>query len=247
MGNGAKGALSDLTILVPAWNEARTILQALERIRTSLPGATILVIDDGSTDGTSTVLEPALSPSLQLLRLEANGGKGLALRLGVESGVIRTPFFAILDADLDLNPEGIAAGHQLLKSDTSLAGAIGSKLHPQSQLDYAWYRRWMSLVFRIFLRILFPLRVSDTQTGLKVFRTREVAPLVSGVFSEGWTFDLELLLLMHDRRMRVVEIPISLEYQFNSSIDMANGLKAIRDTLMVWRRRKRYRSLSGSV
>ena len=234
---GAGQTILDFTVLsifLPAWNEEPTIEEAIGRVLVLFPGANVVVVDDGSTDGTYGKLLSMQSECLTVLRTPKNLGKGGAIKFGIGAFEVSTRYFAYLDADLDLCPSSLLRGMEALEDDLELSAAVGSKLHPDSIINYVWYRKLLSIVFRNFLRLLFSLSINDTQTGLKIFRTEHVAGLVENIGSNGWTFDLELMLELQDQGLKILEIPVDLAYKFSSSINVGSAYQAVLDVLRVW-------------
>lgn len=222
----------DLTVVMPVFNEINEIEEAIERVHIELSHVdhVIIAVDDGSTDGTAEFLSSKANENLVVVRNKVNQGKGFTLRRGIS--LITTPFGAYIDADLDLHPKGLAKGLDLLKGDKNLGMVIGSKLHPESSISYSKKRRIVSQIYRKLVSILFKLNVSDTQTGLKVFRSSVILPISSKTSSNGWIFDLELLSLLQLNNVKIEEIPVELDYQFSSNVSLSSLIGSLRDTII---------------
>lgn len=223
-----------LTVVMPAHNEAGSIVSSVARLRASLSEIPfkLILVDDGSTDDTRTICEGLLDDDTELVSYQENRGKGHALRLGLLK--CSTEFSAYIDSDLDLHPDGIVVGlnELILKREIVLVG--GSKFHPMSQVKYPKSRRLYSGAYRLLVWSLFRLPIKDTQVGLKVFRTGDTAVQLQKVTSLGWAFDLEFLARLHLAGKNIAEIPVSLDYQFNSSVGIKSGLRAVFDTLLIF-------------
>jgi glycosyltransferase involved in cell wall biosynthesis len=219
-----------LSVVVPAYNEESTIVEAMNRIINVLQSEElsfeIIVVSDGSTDGTVEKLNAAQLTDVRVIENEINVGKGAALRLGseYESG----KYLAFHDADLDLHPEALIGLFNIIES-TKADGVVGSKVHPESSVHYPLLRRVMSNCFRLLIRIFFDLRISDTQTGVKVFKREKISAVVKSVETNGFGFDLELLVRMHHAGMVVLEGPIVLDYQFKSSVGVSTVVTMFKD------------------
>ena len=135
---------------------------------------------------------PAASPHVRVLGYSRNRGKGFALRYGISQA--RGKLVTFIDSDMEIAPEEIGRMAGLL--DLYQADVVvGSKRHPLSEVHYPWPRRVQSLAYQLLVRMLFRVRVRDTQTGLKMFR-REVADrVVDAALVKRFAFDLELLVL----------------------------------------------------
>jgi glycosyltransferase involved in cell wall biosynthesis len=231
-----------LTVLMPCHNEGSIVRRSVEEtVRAlKLPSGQafeVVIVDDGSTDETAERIRDSVEmhPEVRVVRLEENGGKGHALRtaLAFTSGSL----VCFLDGDLDIHPNHILPFVHLLEMGHSDI-VVGSKRHPNSQVDYPIERRAASLAYQLLLRILFGLRLSDTQAGIKLFR-REV---LERVFTRGlvkrYAYDAELLVVASHLGYRIQEAPIAMDFQskFGSGVDLKAILKMFLDTLGIFYR-----------
>src|SRR5271163_227767 len=152
----------------------------------------MILVNDGSSDNSGEEITrlaekfPGEIIPLQLPR----SGKGEALRRGAQ--IARGEFVVFIDADLDLPPEQIlffVAIQRVKKADA----VIGSKMHPDSTVDYPLIRRIYSLGYFWLVKALFGLPVRDTQTGLKLVRRDLLLQALEATHAQGFTLDLELL------------------------------------------------------
>jgi dolichol-phosphate mannosyltransferase len=203
-----------LSVIIPAYNEEHVIVHSLEEACHALAALNfeLIVVDDGSRDATHTLVEQAAEgdPRILAAHYPLNRGKGHALRRGFEHA--RGERVAFLDADLDLHPR-LLCQLMAVMDETGADVVIGSKLHPLSQVDYPWRRRLLSLGYYHLVRLMFGLPVLDTQTGIKLFRREVLATILPQVTIEGFAFDLQLLVLAHQRRYLIVGAPVVLTYQ----------------------------------
>lgn len=221
-----------ITVVIPIFNEEQDVTECINRVSQVLKSVPhqILAINDGSTDSTYAKLKLINNDSLKILTYEENRGKGYALRFGIAE--IQTPYGAFLDGDLDLHPDTLPIGLDLLMNNPQITMALGSKLHKSSRVNYSRKRKALSMIYRLFIRTLFNLNVSDTQTGLKVFRTEPIAVAALGAKSDGWSFDVELLCLVKAKGGKFAEVPVDLDYQFNTKLKASSAFKAIME--LVW-------------
>ncbi|MCC2310074.1 glycosyltransferase family 2 protein [Cellulomonas chengniuliangii] len=228
-----------VSVVVPAYQEEVSIVRALQRLLAVLDGSKrpyeVIVVSDGSTDATAKLARSVDSPMLQVLEYEENCGKGHALRTGFAHA--RHPFVAFIDGDLDLDP--VVLPGYLDSIESGLADVvIGSKIHPDSNVNYPLFRRMASRVFRLATRVLIGLNLGDTQTGVKAMRREAVAESIENCTASGFAFDLEFLARLSDRRVKVLEAPVVLEYEFTSTVDVGSILEALRDLLIVAHHRR---------
>jgi len=230
-----------LTVVVPVYNGGDEIVANVEEIRRavvagiSAADVELIVVSDGSIDGTAERLLESRSEGIRVLHYDRNLGKGYAVKAG--SLAAHGAWVALVDADLDLDPGSIPAFLAAARDD-DLDLAIGSKRHPESIVHYPRSRRAASWCYQQLNRALFRLDVRDTQVGLKVFSrgvADEVLPLL---IVKRYAFDLELLAvarsLGHDR---IRELPVRLEYRFSGSgVGSLAVLGALWDTAAIFYR-----------
>ena len=231
-----------LSVVVPAYREADTIAEALRGLLSVLDGLDrpyeVIVVSDGNTDGTEEIARQLELSNVRVLHYDQNQGKGYALRHGVEHA--KGDLVAFIDADLDIHPEGIGRFVEMLEA-SGVDAVVASKIHPDSKVTYPFFRRIQSRVFRLLVELFFRLDVSDTQTGLKLFRKELLDTCLPLVTTSGFAFDLELLVLANDADFRIVEGPIQIDFKFNSTTDGAAVIQMLRDMFRLERRRVRGR------
>jgi dolichyl-phosphate beta-glucosyltransferase len=203
----------DLSIVVPAFNEAQRIVPTLAALASAAaartPAFEILVVDDGSTDDTAAIVRrlAEAGPALRLVETRPNRGKGHAVRVGMLAarGAVRV----MADADGSTPAEQLDA---LLApiADGRAAVAVGSRyVGGRAASDQPWWRRlWSRLVNAYVQRALVP-GVADTHCGFKAFTAAAAEDLFGRAVIDGWTFDIEILALACRRGHRIVEVPVS--------------------------------------
>lgn len=200
-----------LTVVIPAWNEAERIEECVEQVlaRLSDQDAEIVVVDDGSSDGTAARCAAWVRahPAARVRLVRApHRGKGAALRAGV--AVSRGEVVAFIDADLDVPPEEIA---RLLRERATgrLDVVVGSKrVLAWRQVPRPFGRKVMSLAFSGLVAVLFRLPVRDTQTGVKLFSGPWLRRAVTYTRIDGFLFDVEILALAAAQGLRMGEAQV---------------------------------------
>ncbi|HEY2475440.1 MAG TPA: glycosyltransferase [Candidatus Cybelea sp.] len=206
-----------LSIVMPAYNEAHSIAdnvcETVETMRGLGLDFEIVVVDDGSMDGTHTAAIDALRvwPDIvRVVRCRRNQGKGNALICGTSYS--KGDYVAFLDADMDLHPEQLEHFFTIMNARDADA-VIGSKFHPESRVDYPRLRRVYSFFYFMLVRSLFGLPVRDTQTGIKLFKRGMLEHVLPRVLVKRFAFDLELLANAHHFGYRVVEAPVEVNFK----------------------------------
>jgi glycosyltransferase involved in cell wall biosynthesis len=230
-----------LSILMPAYNEAHSIAEnvceTVETMRALGIDFEIVVIDDGSLDGTHTAAIDALRvwpECVRIVRCGRNEGKGNALICG--TAYSKGEYVAFLDADMDLHPEQLENFFTIMKSRGADV-VIGSKFHPQSKVDYPRLRRVYSFFYFMLVRSLFGLPVRDTQTGIKLFKREVLEHVLPRVLVKRFAFDLELLANVHHFGYRIVEAPVVVNFtRVCSRLRLAAVWNVFVDTLAIFYR-----------
>jgi putative flippase GtrA len=222
------------TIVLPALDEEPRIAATIERVRAALAdlaadGVEIVVVDDGSTDGTA---DAALAAGAdQVVVLPANRGKGAAIRAGVR--VARGRTVAFTDADLSYSPDQLVTVITAVEDGWDVA--VGSRRHPDATTiqGAGGVRDLGSRVINLVTMAVLLSRPHDTQCGLKAFRA-DVAELLFGLGRvDGFAFDIELLHLVERHELSLVEVPVRLDSGDRSTVRVVrDGLRLLRD---VWR------------
>lgn len=205
-----------LSILLPAYNEEEHIFHNIlevNRIISSLfPEYEIIVINDGSNDNTYEEASRAacVDEHISIIQCDENAGKGWALRAGTEKAT--GAYIAFCDADLDLDPGQLSTFMQIMH-DTDADAVIGSKMHPDSKVDYPIVRQLFSWGYYLLLLLLFRLNVRDTQTGLKLFRAEAIKPVMRKILVKRFAFDVEVLSILNKRHCKIESAPIDLIFR----------------------------------
>ncbi len=200
-----------VSVVVPAFNEVGRLENSLARLLDDgflRPGvfSELIVVDDGSTDGTAEVAERYLDgvADARVIRLPWHAGKGAAVRLGVASARGESVLF--MDADLATD---LSAAVDLIAALSDADVVVGSRSVPGAVVrGRSRVRGRMSRLFRRHARRLAGIEVLDPQCGFKAFRGDAAKLLFHLCSADGFGFDVELLLLARKLGFRVKEIPV---------------------------------------
>ena len=204
-----------LTIIIPAYNERAKIVRDLDAAYDFLDAQSIdgeiIVVADGSTDDTAAVASECIGriPVLRVLPVTSQRGKGAAIKRGVEAANGSIIMFA--DAGLCVPYEDALLGLALLESP-SCDLAHGSRSDPRTVLVRVQplWRRIGSRGFRTLLYAIMgiPRTIGDTQCGFKLYRAAVAQDLYAGLFTNGYMFDVEIILRAVKRGYRIVGFPV---------------------------------------
>jgi glycosyltransferase involved in cell wall biosynthesis len=214
----------ELSVVIPAYNEQNIIEETLSSVKSSVnnfcQSYEIIVVDDGSTDNTAGVVAKMIEsePKIYSHSYSNNKGKGYAVSTGVH--LASGDLILFIDADLELGSKSI---HRFIDASRSQNAdiVIGSKQHPQSDVQYPLFRRILSRSYAGLTKLLFNLPVSDTQVGIKIFRQEVADDLFPRIKTNGYAFDIEVLVLAHQEGYAILEAPVELDFSGESEVDWA--------------------------
>jgi dolichol-phosphate mannosyltransferase len=201
----------DVLVVLPTYNESENIDHVLRRIRASLPAATVLVVDDGSPDGTADQAEILAKElgSIEVMRRAGKSGLGSAYRAGFAWGLERGFDACIeMDADLSHEPEALPALVAPLADGKELV--IGSRYIPGGVIpNWAWHRRLLSRAGNVYASMLLGLGVADATAGFRAYGAPLLARLdLDSIRAEGYGFQIEMTYAAKRAGATIVEIPI---------------------------------------
>lgn len=215
-----------LSIVIPAFNEERRLAASLDKLDSYIQAenlnAEVIVVDDGSSDGTAKLVTARMveNPYLRLLQNHINRGKGYSLRRGVEAALGEV--LLLTDADLSVPIQELP---RLLKAiDDGADIAIGSRaIDAGGTRVYApWHRQVCSAGFRMVVRSVLRLRFEDTQCGFKLFKRKAARLIFSRQRIERWGFDPEVLMLAERFCYVVKEIGVEAIHDNGSRLNVVS-------------------------
>lgn len=232
-----------LTVIIPAYNEEQRLGpqlgQVLEYLRAHYPAFELIVVDDGSRDGTAAVVKAVLADEsrARLITYQPNQGKGYAIRQGMLASQGDQVIF--MDADLSTPIEEIS---RVLEQLQYAPVVIGSRDVPSTSIrrQRPLYRRLASSVFKWVRYLMVGLwRLSDTQCGFKAYRCEIARQLYALAQIDRFMFDVEILYLAERADLRVIELPVRWTNAPGSTVRFWEGLvNMVRD---LWRIRVLHR------
>jgi len=228
------GKVKLLSLIIPAYKQEKTIvrdIQNLNEILSSLPYQyEIIVVEDGYLDGTGEKIQKIKNKHLRVYGYKENCGKGFAIKYGVEKA--KGDIIGFIDTGMDIDPSEISLMLDLMEWNKADV-VVGSKLHPESKVNYPFWRKILSWGYQTLTHILFGFRVKDTQVGLKIFRKKVAKQVFERIIIKRFAFDIEVLTVAYKLGYhRIYEAPIKLNFSGASSITSNNFWKTI--FFMLW-------------
>jgi dolichyl-phosphate beta-glucosyltransferase len=234
----------EISVIIPAFNEERrlppTLIDIIDLLDTRSTPYEVIVVDDGSTDGTSDVVRKfeRIRPHVRLLRLPVNGGKGNAVRTGMLNA--RGRWLIFTDAD---GATPFIEFERLMKAVNEGADiAIGSRaLYSQeTTVKTVWYRRILGRIFNGTVNLVLLPRIADTQCGFKLFTARTAREIFARQTARRFGFDVEILYIARKLGFSIVEVPINWTNVPGSKVNLiVDAAQMLLDVLRFrWRHRQ---------
>lgn len=234
-----------LSVVIPALNEASrlpgTLADVLDYLARRDYGAEVIVVDDGSTDGTADLVRRWPAPAVPLRVLAhsdgRNHGKGAAVRLGLAAARGRYRLF--MDADNSTTLEHVerfwpffARGYDVVIGSRDVAGA-------EVVVHQPWLKELGGKVGNVIIRMLAAPGIADTQAGFKAFSAASIDDLLPHLTIDRWGFDVELLVAARCRGYRIKEVPIVWRNHAASTVPRSAYLQVLGEVWRIRRQRQR--------
>jgi glycosyltransferase involved in cell wall biosynthesis len=207
---------SEVSVILPAYNEAGNIGLAIAQVNDIVKRLSsnyeIVVVDDGSHDGTSSEAlrvsrtYPGLEGRVRVVSYRPNQGKGFAFKKGFEGS--KGDYVIFIDSDLDISPNHLSHYIAALKGADIVAA---SKFHPDSKVESPAMRKVLSIGYHWLVRIFLQVDASDTQAGLKAFRRSALERIVPALVVKQFAFDAEVFAVANLCGLRVKELPVDIK------------------------------------
>jgi len=235
--------METLSIVIPAYNEELRLPSTLDRIldytgRSPIPVDEILIVDDGSRDRTAALAEER-GGIVRLMSNPGNRGKGYAVR----NGMLAAKGDWILSTDADLSAP-IAEFDKLLVAARreNAAFSFGSLALDRKlvKVHQPMMRELSGRAFNVVMRLATGLPFRDTQCGFKLFRKDAAVEIFSRQIEDGFSFDVEDLLIARARGLRAIEVPVEWSNVEGTKVSLMLGIKSFADLARI-----RSRALRG--
>ena len=224
-------------VMLPTYNEIENIQDVLERTRVALPDADILVIDDGSPDGTADQAEKLgeLLGGIDVLRRASKSGLGSAYRAGFRVGLARG-YDVMIEMDADLSHDPAVLPDLVAAVEQGADLAIGSRYVPGGAIpDWKWLRRAISRGGGLYARTMLGLSVHDATAGFRAYHRRNLSQIdLDRVRADGYGFQVEMTYLTEGNGGRIVEVPIEFRDRSLGRSKMSGRIVVEAFLLVTW-------------
>lgn len=226
---------SFLSVVVPAFNEERRIARTIAEIVAELDrlalDAELIVVDDGSTDRTASIVDAAARADARVILVRAeHAGKGSTVRRGMLSARGAWRFLADADLSMPMSElprflDAAARGVDILVGSREAKGA--------RRVGEPWVRHAIGRVFNWMVKIVVLRGIDDTQCGFKLFSARAAETLFPLQRLDGFGFDVEILFLARRAGFAIREIPVTWVWGRGSKVNLASGARGFLDLVAV--------------
>ena len=213
--------MKKIAVLIPCYNEEKTIGEVVGEFKSQLPDADIYVYDNNSTDDTKKVASDAGA----IVRSETRQGKGNVVRSMF--GEIEADIYVMVDGDGTYPSDRVRDLIAPILSDTADM-VCGSRLHQKSDSNFKRLNYWGNKFFLYVLNSLFHVHITDILSGYRAFNRRVIKNIP--ILSRGFDIETELTLRVIERNYRIVEIPVNLSPRPEGS---ESKIKIVSDGLLI--------------
>lgn len=230
----------ELILIIPCYNEAKRLPQGFpgvyEALQRVVADFEIVLVNDGSSDGTKQIIEDIQKqyPHVRSISYKRNRGKGFAIQQAVQTA--HGEIIGFTDADFPIDLAYIKKVQSLLRTEKDIVIAERNKPLPGTTTSVS--RRFFGELLTICNTVVLPLgTIRDTQCGFKFFRKDVAYELFSHLQTEGWLFDLELLLLARRKQYRIAILPVAYTNTSQSTVRLLKDFfPVIRDLVLLYAR-----------
>jgi glycosyltransferase involved in cell wall biosynthesis len=225
-------------VVIPTYNEAENIDEVVRRVRAVLPDGQVLVVDDGSPDGTADRAEATGREvgGVDVLRRAGKAGLGSAYRAGFAWGLERgAPILVEMDADLQHDPASLPDLLAPLDGDSADL-VIGSRYVPGGSIpDWRLHRRLLSVWGNRYVSLVLGLGVRDSTAGFRAYRAEQLKALdLESVRADGYGFQIEMTYRTKRAGGRIVEVPIRFGERTHGDSKMSGAIVVEALTMVTW-------------
>ncbi|MCR4329292.1 MAG: glycosyltransferase family 2 protein [Candidatus Roizmanbacteria bacterium] len=230
-----------LSLIIPVYKQESTVVKNVQEIQKVLDTIRydyeVLIVIDGLVDQSHELLKKAHIPKTRIIYFKKNQGKAFAIRTGMEKA--KGDYIMFMDSGMEIDPNGIS----MLLEHMEWYNAdiiVGSKRHQASQVQYSRQRKVLSYGYYYIVKLMFGIKVTDTQAGIKIFKKNVLKKILPKLVEKKFVGDLEMLVAAKSLGFdRIYEAPIKLSYAIgplSSAATVQSIAGILLDTLAIWYR-----------
>ena len=231
-----------LSVIIPLYNEEKRLLKSLTKLEKFIlqnkkNKIEVIFVSDGSTDLTNKIIEQFIKKNKKnlksfLVKYKNNVGKGYAIKKGILKS--KKSWLLICDADMSVSPNQFSIWYKNKKIIDKKQAYFGSRRHQKSNVKSSIIRRILGLLFIIFIRVLFNIKLKDSQCGFKVFHKNYALKVFKKISSFRFAFDIELIILLKKSKIKIIELPLKWVHQNGSKLNLLYDMpKMIYDIFII--------------
>jgi len=232
-----------VSIIIPVYKQGRTIRRDIKNCIDAFQGVSspfeIIVVIDGMLDKSWQEAKKVRDDRVHVVGYKTNHGKGYAVRFGM--AYAKGEIIGFMDAGGDIKTTSLPLMlEQFEFQDADIV--IGSKRHPQSKVNYPWYRKITSFGYQVCVKVFFGINIRDSQVGMKLYKRKVLEDVLPRMLVKEFAFDIEILAVAHHLGYsKIYEAPIELDFSgVQSSITLQKlfftSFAMFRDTLAIFYR-----------
>tara|TARA_Y100000590_G_scaffold152753_1_gene175399 strand:- start:3582 stop:4298 length:717 start_codon:yes stop_codon:yes gene_type:complete len=231
-----------LSIIIPLYNEERRIFKSLTKIKKFInqnkkKKIEIIFVSDGSSDQTNKIIDFFIKKNKRIckfnfIKYSKNIGKGHAVKKGVLKS--KNSWILMCDADMSVDPNQFNEWFKSKKIINNKTAYFGSRSHKKSQIKASIIRIFLGIFFRLLIKILFNIKLMDTQCGFKVFHKKYALKVFKKINSSRFAFDVELVIILKKNNIEIKELPLKWTHKSGSKLNILYDLpKMIYDIFLI--------------
>tara|TARA_Y100000590_G_scaffold360490_1_gene416795 strand:+ start:317 stop:1039 length:723 start_codon:yes stop_codon:yes gene_type:complete len=231
-----------LSIIIPLYNEEKRIFKSLIKIRKFInqnkkKKIEIIFVSDGSYDQTNKIINFFIKKNKKIckfkfIRYQKNIGKGYAVKKGILKS--KNSWILMCDADMSVDPNQFNKWFKNKEIINDKTAYFGSRSHKKSQIKASIIRIFLGIFFRLLIKILFNIKLMDTQCGFKVFHKKYAFKVFKKINSSRFAFDVELVIILKKNNIKIKELPLKWTHKSGSKLNILYDLpKMIYDIFLI--------------
>lgn len=231
-----------LSIIIPLYNEEKRLKKTITILNKFIKKfkknkIEIIFVDDGSTDETITILKrmnfiKSKNLKKKIIRYNKNVGKGFAVKKGILKA--KNEWVLICDADLSVHPIQFIKWYNKNIFVSNKKAYYGSREHKNSIIRASKYRVFLGFFFKKLIRLMFDIKLGDTQCGFKVFHNSYSKKIFRKINSFRFAFDVELTILLKKHKIEIEELPLKWTHKTGSKLNFKKDVpRMILDIILI--------------